>query len=297
MFAAIARFKRVLIWKRRMRHIELVKTFLLDASVQCARVIKMRYYRRCVIKAQRFARAFISCTRCRVRLIFLRLGKAIKTIKYESFMQKESYQRGLDIVKSQLGRHLVWSFLAKLRKVYTLSRQDFARRIRENDTTPGFTEVDIWTAKAYLTAEESPESLADEGVAVPPQYRQGNSFGPPIFKLFSRQYLENEILELVQITLGWKISEAAWQEMQQKKRQARYKAPRVFGQGKKVVRYDVPPPAKKTTRKRVVVKDKDTGEVVGADKEALALIAVLTGRLQDWKKTLLRDEEKEEAVE
>ena len=169
--------------------------------------------------------------------------------------------------------------LAKLRKAYIISRKDYFRRIKENDTAPGFSEIDIWRVKEFLM--ESVDTL-------PPQYR-GDFMSRPLFRLFSRQYLDQELKELCTLALGLKISLIDLDQMRRKKGGARGED-RVGKRGSKMsVRIrDPPPPMKKVLVKRVrkkVIKDA-AGNLVGADKEANALLKVLQGRLVEWKRNV-----------
>ncbi|NDC39597.1 MAG: hypothetical protein EBZ48_16415, partial [Proteobacteria bacterium] len=150
---------------------------------------ELKHFHRCVIKAQRFARSFIQCSRCRVRLLFLRLTKSLRISKTDPSNQ-EHLQSGLEMLRN-FGKHLVYQMLAKLRKAYIISRKDYFRRIKENDTAPGFSEIDIWHVKEFLM----------EGVdSLPPQYR-GDFMSRPLFRLFSRQYLDQELKELCILAL------------------------------------------------------------------------------------------------
>ena len=281
--AAVARFKRISTQRRRDRKITMVKAFLTDASIQCHRIIRMKYFRRCVVKAQRFARSFIACMRARVRLLMLRLNFAMK--KEDNVALREQTKRGYDILKAP-GKHLLLQMVAKLRKAYIKARFDYSRRLRENDTTPAFAEIDIWHVKEYLTSEEeeTAQKNNDGGTALPPQYR-GNVMGAPIFRLYSRQYIEHELLDLTKTALGIKV------DLDQLSiRKGRKAGTRHAPGHKKLVRIREPPPPPpkqiRVKKAKKVTKDKSTGEIVGTDKEAMALIKVLAGRLAEWKKNV-----------
>lgn len=184
---AVSRLVRKATRERRNTHIEMVKTFLRDVDVQCARVIKLKRFLRSIVRCQRVVRSFLSCTRCREKAILLSIRRLISSVSNAD--NQNMYKQNFDRIKKN-GKHLVNQFIVRLRKAFTNYRSEYFRRLRENDNTPAFTELDIWHVKEYLE-----EHVEEDTTRVPPQYR--GKFGRPFFRMFTRPYLENELFELL----------------------------------------------------------------------------------------------------
>lgn len=282
-------------WSRRRsvcirnESLDRVKTFLLDVREQCWWAVKARMYRRCVIKAQRAARDFLVCTRAKRRLLLLKIAKRIKTVTDPSMA--EHLKHGLDILKSSAGRHLLTELLVRARVVYSRLREDMRRRKRENDTTPGFTELDLWQCKEYLFAGHEGNDNGggeEDGTKtknlLPPQYRGniGLDFTRCTLTLFSRKHIVQELFDVVKTAASINITAeqlAALRLSKNPRRQVKIKdLPKVF----------IPKPRRRRKNQKKSaeeIEDKDPG------KAALALISVIEGRIKMLKKTALVPEE------
>jgi hypothetical protein len=263
-----------------------VKTFLLDVREQCWWAVKARMYRRCVIKAQRAARDFLVCTRAKRRLLMLQIAKLIKKVPDPSMT--EHLRHGLDVLKLSTGMHLLTELLVRARVVYSRLREDMRRRKRENDTTPGFTELDLWQCKEYLfSGQEDNGGGEDCGsktkTLLPPQYRGkiGLDFTQCSLTLFSRKHIVQELLDVVKTAASINITAeqiAALRLSKNPKRQVKIKdLPKVF----------IP----KQRRRRKNQKNSEETEDKDPSKAALALISVIEGRIKMLKKTSLVPEE------
>lgn len=178
--ATVSRFAKNIRFRKRSLDAARIRMFLRDCLLQCSRVVKMRAFRRRIVKCQRAARSFLACSRCRIRIIFMKLQRVIAA----------GQEKELEALRIH-GRHVVYQFLAKLRKKFTKERKEYLRRQRNKDDTPLFSEVDLWHVKNFLLNE------ADDTSQPPPQYSNQPPACGPIFKLLSRAYIKNDLLELL----------------------------------------------------------------------------------------------------
>lgn len=174
--AAVVRFVRQLLDRKRRRHAAQIQQFLGDCLAQCGRVVRIRLFRRRVIVCQRWGKAFVACTRARVHALGIKMAR-------------------LQVLHAPGSRHAASRFLARCRASFLQERKEHHRRLLESDSTPAFKQIDIYTVRAFLLEEPQEQ----EQVQPPPQYRGRSKLshpGGPIFLCFSRPHINRELREL-----------------------------------------------------------------------------------------------------
>jgi hypothetical protein len=188
---------------------------------------------------------------------------------------------GLGILKSPAGRHLITALLVRARIIYSRMREDMRRRKKENDTTPGFTELDLWQCKEYLFSSEQIEIDADKSrtaESLPPQYRGkiGLDFTKCSLTLFSRKHLVSELLDIVKTAARINVTAeqfASLRELGKKKVRIR-DLQKVF----------IPKPRRRRHQKKAEETDnKDPA------KAALALISVIEDRIKTLRRNAIEE--------
>lgn len=173
--AAVVRFVRQSLDRKRRRHAARIQQFLGDCLAQCGRVVKIRLFRRRVIVCQRWGKAFVACTRARVHALGIKMAR-------------------LHVLHAPGSRHAASRFLARCRASFLQERKEHHRRLLESDSTPAFKTIDIYTVRAFLLEEQQEQEQVQ-----PPQYRGRSTLshpGGPVFLCFSRPHINRELREL-----------------------------------------------------------------------------------------------------
>lgn len=143
-----------------------------------------------VVKVQRCARSFLACNRARISTLCLKL----KSMTYSLVGDGNFAVRTAGVVRFIVEHdpYAVNRVIKKYRRPFMNQQSEYRRAIKAGDMTPAFQELDYDKITEFLIAPSVNNT--------PPQY-EGDTIRKPILFLYTRMFLEDDFLEIIEDSL------------------------------------------------------------------------------------------------
>jgi len=172
-------------YRYRSKKADIIVNFLTLLSKQISFRIIIRKYLHRIVTGQRAIRRFLMCRNARKTGLFNKLENISN--------QTSSVSQGV-LALQTYAEFIILDYLRRVYKDYSLELEDHCRAEKSNDFTPSFRDVTTWEAKSFLLAPS--DSVMSDLI---PQFVLRKVGSAPTFKLFSRPFIREELLSLVEL--------------------------------------------------------------------------------------------------